>query len=331
MKKLINKPEDVVTESLEGFLAMYGELYEKIPGANGILYKNRGNDRVAFLVGGGSGHEPLFTLFVGENLADASVAGNIFASPDPFSICEAAHAVDMGRGIVFFYGNYAGDIMNFDMAVEMLEAEGIKCRTIRMNDDVASAPHERINDRRGIAGDILAVKIGGAVTSAGLSLDECERVITKAKNSIRSIGIALSPGTLPGASAPPFVLGPNEVEFGMGIHGEPGIRRAPLQSADETVEILLDEILKDMPLTSEDEVCTLINGLGSTTLMELLILNRKLKMLLDNKGIRIHAMEAGSYCTTQEMAGMSISIMKLDEELKRYYDLPAYSPYYSKR
>jgi dihydroxyacetone kinase-like protein len=153
----------------------------------------------------------------------------------------------------------------------------------------------------------------------------------KARDSIRSIGIALSPVTLPGASAPPFTLGPDEVEFGMGIHGEPGIRRASLQTADRTVEILLEEILKDMPLNSHDEVCTLINGLGSTTLMELLILNRKLREMLDEKGIRVHSMEAGSYCTTQEMAGMSISIMKLDEELKHYYDLPAWSPYYSRR
>lgn len=330
MKKIINEPQNVVTETHEGFLRAYGRLFEAVDGVRGLRVKNV-KDKAGFVIGGGSGHEPLFAMFLGENLADASASGNIFASPDPNTIVQTAMSVDKGKGILFVYGNYAGDNLNFDMAAEMLEDMGIKSRTVRVWDDVASAPKDRIEDRRGIAGDLFVIKIGGAATGAGLGLDESCRITAKARDNTFSIGVALSGGTIPGEQKPTFTLPDDEIEFGMGVHGEPGIKRMKILPADEIVDILLDKILEDSEITTGERVCTLVNGLGSTTLAELYIMNRHLADRLDNRGIKIHDMEVNSYITTQEMAGASITLFKLDDELQKYYDMPCWSPYYSKR
>ena len=330
-KKIINNVSDVIPEMMEGFVLAHSKYYEAVPGSNGILYKNRRKDKVALIVGGGSGHEPMFSGFVGEGLGDAAACGNVFASPDPGTIVNVAKAAHCGKGVLFLYGNYAGDNMNFDMAEEMLEDEGIKSAHIRVWDDVASAPPERIDDRRGIAGDVFMIKIAGAACDAGLSLEEVVSVCGKAMENLRSIGLATSPGQIPGSENPTFELGDNEIEFGMGLHGEPGVKRTEMKSADELVSTMYNYIDEDMPLKKDDEVCVLINGLGSTTILEMSIVYRKLKQLLDNAGVKVHDADINSYCTCMEMGGFSISVLKLDNELKSYYNKPCFSPYYSKR
>lgn len=328
-KKIMNDPKDVVKEEGEGFLAAFGDKIKGVPGVNGFVLKDIPEGKTALLIGGGSGHEPMFGFFLGKNLGDASANGNIFASPDPVTVAAVGEACDRGAGVLFLYGNYSGDNLNFDKAAEMLKEKGIKTMTIRVKDDVASAPRERYDDRRGIAGDVFAIKIAGAACSE-LPLEEAYRVAEKANRNMYTVGVGLQGATLPGKKEPVFTLPPDEIEFGLGIHGEPGIRREKLKTADEIVDVLVEEIIKDSGIKAGDEVCTYINGAGSTTLMELMIMNRRLSMVLKEKEITVHAMEVGSLVTTMEMAGASITIMKLDEELKKYYDMPCDSPYYKK-
>lgn len=330
MKKIINHPADCVKENLEGFLAAYGRLYERIEDVNGVICKERKRDKVALVIGGGSGHEPIFIAFIGKGLADAIAMGNIFASPDPDTISRVAKAADNGKGVLFVYGNYAGDILNFDMGEEICSEDfGIKTAHVRVHDDCASAPLDRVTDRRGIAGDVFVIKVAGAACEAGLPLEEVVRITEKARDNTRSIGIATSPGSIPGG-APTFSLPDDEIEFGMGLHGEPGIRRAKMMPADALVEELCAWLLKDMPLQKDDEVCLLINGLGSTTVMELMIACRKATEILHAQQVKIHDTDVNSYCCCQEMGGFSITIMKLDEELKKYYDEPCFNPFYTK-
>ena len=300
-----------------------------MPGVSGLVRRNIPEGKTALLVGGGSGHEPMFGFFLGENLADASANGNVFTSPDPRTIAETAKAAERGAGVLFLYGNYEGDKLNFDRAASMLAGEGIPTRTVRIRDDAASAPKDRREDRRGIAGDVLMLKIAGAAC-ASLSLDEAYRVVSKANDSLFSAGVALGGCTIPGQKEPLFTLPPDEMEFGLGIHGEPGVKRVRMQSADEITESLLNLLLEESGIQRGDRVVTYVNGLGSTTLMELMIMNRRLALLLKDKGILVHGMDVGSFVTSMEMAGASISLLKLDDELRAFYDLPCRSPYYSK-
>ncbi|SHJ41808.1 dihydroxyacetone kinase subunit DhaK [Hespellia stercorisuis] len=330
MKKFINNPEDVVSEALTGFVDCYSNYYEKHEEVNGVLLKNRRKDKVALVIGGGSGHEPMFSGFVGKGLGDAAACGNIFASPDPGTIYETAMAVENSKGVLFVYGNYAGDNLNFDMAEELLEEDGVKSTHVRVWDDCASAPKDRLTDRRGIAGDLFVVKIAGAACDAGLELDEVKATAEMARDNLRSIGVASSPGQIPGLDKPTFEIADDEMEYGMGIHGEKGIERTKMKTVDEITEYLYFNIKKDMEINSGDEVCVLINGLGSTTILEMSIAYRKLKELLDADGVQVHDSDINSYCTCQEMGGFSISILKLNEELKKLYDMPCYCPYYAK-
>ena len=329
-KKIINHLDDVVSELVEGFIAVNSNYYEKVPDVNGLIYKKHRKGKVAMVIGGGSGHEPLFAGFVGRGLGDAAACGNIFASPDPGTIYETAKAVAGPEGILFLYGNYAGDNLNFDMAEEMLQDEGYRTAHVRVMDDCVSAPPERREDRRGIAGDVFMMKIAGAACDAGLSLEEVVQVCEKASANLSSIGLATSPGQIPGAEKPTFELAEDEIEFGMGIHGEPGIRRAKMGLADDLVDEMYACIMADLPLHAGDKVCVLMNGLGSTTVMELSICYRRLKKLLEDAGVVVYDSEATSYCMSMEMGGFSISILRLDEELKKYYDMPCHSPYYAK-
>lgn len=330
MKKIINNADDTVMEGLEGFVACYGRYYEQHPEVKGVIAKNRRREKVALVVGGGSGHEPMFAGFVGKGLADAAACGNIFASPDPNTVYETANAVNEGKGVLFVYGNYAGDNLNFDMAEELLNDDGIPTAHVRVWDDVASAPKERIQDRRGIAGDVTVIKVAGAACDAGLSLEEVVRITEKARDNTKSIGIAVSPGQIPGLDKPTFELGEDEMEYGMGIHGEPGIQRTKMQPADVLTEELYRNLMKDAGLLKGDEVCVVINGLGATTNLELAIVYRKVKQLLDKDGIIVYDSDMNNFCTSQGMGGFSITFMKLDDELKIYYDMPCYSPYYAK-
>ncbi|WP_306454177.1 dihydroxyacetone kinase subunit DhaK [Neobacillus jeddahensis] len=326
---MINNPEQVVEETIEGFLAAYKRSYQKVENVNGIVRRDR-KDKVAIVTGGGSGHEPLFLGLIGEGLADGVTLGNVFAAPPPTNVFEVAKAVDAGKGVLFIYGNYSGDVLNFGMAVELLEMEGITTNTVLVTDDVASAPTERKDERRGIAGDIFVVKIAGAAAEKGLSLEEVTKVTQKANDHTFSIGVALAPGTIPGATELPYTLADDELEVGMGIHGEPGMERTKMMPADALTDKLLEKLLAESNLQSGDEVAVLVNGLGSTTLMELFIVNRRVAKVLEEKGIQAYDMDVNSYCTTQEMAGFSITLLKLDNELKDYYSAPAVSPYYKK-
>ncbi len=329
-KKIINDPADVVKEEGEGFLYAFGDEFEAVPGVNGFIKKNIPDGKTALVIGGGSGHEPIFGFFLGENLADASANGNVFASPDPVTVQTVAEAAHRGAGVLFVYGNYAGDNLNFDKAVERLEAKGIKTRTVRVRDDVVSAPKERYDDRRGIAGDYFVLKVAGAAC-ASLPLEEAARVTEKAAKNTFTVGVGLQGASLPGKTEPIFTLPADKMEYGLGIHGEPGIRQIALESADSIVDNLVDVILADSGIKEGDTVCTYVNGLGSTTLMELMIMNRRLAILMKEKKIRVHDMQVDRLVTTMEMAGASISLMKLDDELAKYYDMPCASPYFTKK
>lgn len=324
-KKIVNDPTQVVPELIEGLVAASHGKLRKIDGVNAVVKANMPTGKVGLLVGGGSGHEPVSGGFIGENLADGAACGNVFASPTPDVILEAIKALDSGAGVLNLVLNYSGDNMNFEIASEMAEDEGIKTRSVQVWDDVASAPPERTDDRRGIAGYVFTMKIVGGITAQTDDLDEIERVAIKARDSIRSMGVAVSAGSIPETGEPTFELGDDEIEIGMGIHGEPGVLREKLKPADELVTEMMDKILGDMPFEKGDEVCLLVNNLGGTTLMELLIVNRKVRQILGEKGIEVYDTLVGSYCTSLEMAGFSITLMKLDDELKKLYDLPASS------
>ena len=330
-KKILNKEvSKVVEERLTGYLLAYQKYYKKIGEYNAFFYKGHRKDKVALVIGGGSGHEPLFTGYCGAGLADAVACGNVCASPNPELITEAAKAVDQGKGVLFVYGNYAGDNLNFDMAEEMCQKEGIQTAHVREWDDFASAPKERITDRRGIAGDVYTIKIAGAACDAGLSLEEVVRITEKARDNTNTIGLATSPGTLPGNEKPTFEIADDEMEFGMGLHGEPGIERTKMMPCSEMVDRMYHELKAEMNLKEGDEIAVLVNGLGSTPLLELNLVYYELYKRMHKDGLKVYDAEVKTYCTCMEMGGFSITFLKLDEELKSYYDAPCYSPYYAK-
>ena len=326
VKKIINDPQNVVSELLDGVVDAYHGAVRRIDGMNALVKTIKTPaPKVGLLIGGGSGHEPLFPGFIGDNLADATACGNIFAAPSPDVILAATKAVDHGQGVLYVYGNYAGDNLNFDLAAEMAAGQGLETRTVRIWDDVASSPLEQIEERRGIAGDLFVIKIAGAATASGINLEQAYRVTSRARDNTRSMGVALGPGSIPETGEPTFELPPGEMEIGMGLHGERGVSRGPMIEADALIEQILLRITDDLPYRAGDEVCLLVNDLGSTTMMELLIANRKAHDILRKMGIRVHDTQIGSYCTCQEMAGLSISLMKLDDELKAYYGVPVRS------
>lgn len=326
VKKLVNDPRQVVPEVLEGLVAASQGRLRVVDGTTVVARSELTADRVGLLIGGGSGHEPLFPGFVGNGLADVAACGDIFAAPTPDVILAATRAADRGKGVLYVYGNYEGDNLNFDMAAELAADEGIETATVRVWDDVAAAPPERMQDRRGIAGDLFVIKVAGAASQDAGTLDELARVTAKARDNTRTMGVALAPGSIPETGEPTFELGGDEIEIGMGLHGERGVSREKMRPADAVVEDMVIRIVADLPFESGDEVCLLVNDLGSTTWMELLIVTRQTGRLLDERGIKVHDTVVGSYCTCQEMAGVSLTLMRLDDELKRCYDRPARSP-----
>jgi phosphoenolpyruvate---glycerone phosphotransferase subunit DhaK len=322
-KKIFNNPKNVVPELIEGILYAYHGRIKKVGDQNALVKAHLPQAKVGLLIGGGSGHEPLFPAFIGENMADGAACGNIFAAPSPNVVLAATKALDQGKGVLYLYGNYAGDNMNFDIAAEMAAEDGIEVQTVRVWDDVASAPLDMIEERRGIAGDLFVIKIAGAVSAVADDLQTVYRVAVDARNNTRSMGVAVAAGSIPETGEPTFELPADEIEIGMGLHGEPGVSREKMPIADDLVDKMMDAILADLPFKAGDNVCVLINDLGATTMMELLIVNRRVHALLKQKGIDIHDTIVGSFCTCQEMAGFSISLMKLTDELKLYYDMPA--------
>lgn len=324
-KKLMNDPAHVVRELLEGLLRVNGGRIVQVGPVGAIAKAKISEGKVAILIGGGSGHEPVFHGYIGDGMADGAACGNIFTAPTPDVILAVTRAVDRGRGVLYLYGNYAGDAMNFDIAAELAAEEGIRVATVRVRDDVASAPPDRQDARRGIAGDIFVIKIAGAASTTFKELDDVVRVTEKARDATRSIGVAVSAGSIPETGELTFELGEDEIEIGMGIHGEPGVRRQTMAPADEIVDAMAEQILTDLPFVTGDEVCLLVNNLGSTTMMELLIAARHLFEILDSRGITVHDTLVGSYATCQEMAGLSFTLMRLDDELRVLYDMPARS------
>ena len=329
-KKILNDHKKVVAEMIEGLVLANDGRLRKLEKHAALVRTDIPDGKVALLIGGGSGHEPLFHGFVGKNMGDGAACGQVFAAPSPDIIYEAAKAVHRGNGILFLYGNYAGDNMNFDMAVEMLEEDGIDVRTVRVTDDVAAAPPERTHDRRGIAGDIYMIKITGAAASQLKTLDEVERVARKAVANVRSIGVAVAAGSIPETGKLTFELGEDEIEIGMGAHGEAGVARQKIAPADEIADQLMAKLLTDLPFQRGDEVALLINNLGATTMMEMLIVNRRIRQILEREGIDVYRTDVGTWLTVQEMAGFSVTLLKLDAELKRYLDMPAESLGYSR-
>jgi len=265
-KKILNDPKEVVSELLEGLVEAYHGEVKQLEGVMGLVKTSLPEAKVGLLIGGGSGHEPLFHGFIGENLADGAACGNIFAAPTPDVILEVTRALNQGRGVLYLYGNYAGDNMNFDIAAEMAAEEGIESKTVRIWDDVASAPPERVGDRRGIAGDQFVIKIAGGVAATTKDLEEVFRVTTKARDNTRSMGVAVAAGSIPETGEPTFELPEDEIEIGMGLHGEAGVSREKMLPADALVEKMMDQIVSDLPFQEGDEVCLLINDLGATTM-----------------------------------------------------------------
>ena len=329
MKKIINNPNDVVKEALEGMQMAYRDKLEYVPGFELIVRKDLKN-KVGIISGGGSGHEPLHAGYVGEGMLDAAVAGNVFSSPSPDRISEAIERVDKGEGVLLVIKNYSGDIMNFGLSKDMAEADDKKVATVIVKDDVAVEDSTYSTGRRGIAGTVFVHKIAGAMAEKGASLEEVERVANKAIANTRSMGMAMSACTLPAVGKPGFVLAEDEMEVGMGIHGEPGIERTSIKSAKETAEVLLEKILKDYDY-SNGEVALLVNGLGATPLMELYILNREVCNLLEEKNIKVYKNMVGNYTTALDMSGCSLTLMKLDNELKELLDAPCDTPAWKNR
>lgn len=326
MKKVINNPEVVVEEMLEGIVYAYPQYVEKVENANVLARKNKKTDKVTLISGGGSGHEPSHGGFVGSGMLDAAVAGAVFTSPTPDQVYEAIKAVANDAGVLLVVKNYTGDVMNFDMAKEMAELEGIKVESVIVDDDVAVQNSTWTIGRRGIAGTVFVHKIAGAKAESGASLEEVKATAEKVIANVRSMGMALTPCIVPAAGKPNFTLGDNEMEVGMGIHGEPGTHREDLKPVDEIVSHLIGRILEDMGLENNDEVAVMVNGLGSTPLMELFIANRKVAKILEEIGVKTYKTFVGEYMTSIEMAGFSVSLLKLDEELKELLDAPADTP-----
>jgi dihydroxyacetone kinase-like protein len=316
MKKFINDVENVENEMLEGIVLAHPEYVARVEGFDVLIRADKKVGKVALVSGGGSGHEPSHGGFVGKGMLDGAVAGSVFTSPTPDQVFEAIKAVDAGEGVLLVIKNYTGDIMNFEMAAELAEAEGIKVANVVTNDDVAVEDSLYTTGRRGVAGTVFVHKIAGAKAEAGASLEEVKATALKVIANVRTMGVALKPCTVPAAGKPGFELSEDEMELGIGIHGEPGTERKPIQTADEIVDYLMDRILKDMDPKAGDEVAVMINGAGATPPMELYILNRRVQQILADKGVKVFKTFVGDYMTSIDMAGASITLLKLDAELK---------------
>lgn len=326
-QKLMNDPDQIVDEMIDGMLAAHPEhLRRSEEHPRAVLAAGAPvAGKVGIVVGGGSGHEPAFLGYVGPGLADAAAVGNVFASPGPDPILAATRAVSGGHGVLYLYGNYAGDVMNFDMAAEMAAMEGLDVASVVVNDDVASAPPEQAAERRGVAGDFFVFKIAGAAAAEGRDLAGVAAAAKRANAATRTMGVGLAPCSLPHTRKPNFQLPEGEMEIGLGIHGEPGVARGPLGTADDITDALVDRIHAELAEPEGFEAAVLVNGLGSTPLMELYVVARRVHRRLGELGVGIHRTWVGNYVSSLEMAGCSVSVLKLDDELRQLLDAPAES------
>ena len=329
MTKLINEPSNYVDEMLAGLVAAHPSLLLSGPAGRVIAKATRKSGKVGIASGGGAGHLPLFCGYVGEGLLDSCAVGNVFEGPNLDACVESVRAADQGAGVLLLFGNYGGDRMNFRMAEEMLAADGLELATVLGTDDIASAPPTTRDKRRGVAGILYAYKAAGAAAERGAPLKEVARIAQKAVDHTRTIGVGLASCVVPGAAHPTFSLAQGEIEMGIGIHGEPGIWKAPLRSADEIVGEMIERLLNDGHAVSERRVSILVNGLGATPLEELFIHFQRAHELLQAKGFSILRPMVGSYVTSMEMAGMSISLHFLDTELEDLLTAPASCPFWN--
>ena len=329
MKKIINEATNFVDETIEGIIYAYGDKLKLLNGDKRIIITNFPVEKgkVGIVTGGGSGHLPVFLGYVGDGMLDGCAVGNVFASPSANKMTEMIKACNYGSGVLCLYGNYGGDNMNFDMACENADFEDIKTATIRVKDDIAS--NEDIDKRRGVAGMVYAFKIAGAAAKKMMPLEEVVRVTEKALNNIRTMGVALSPCVVPEVGKPTFSINENEIEIGMGIHGEPGIEVKKMMTANEIASTIFKKIITEISLNENDEVSVMVNGLGGTPLEEQLIVYRQLHIMLKERNVNSYMPHIGEFATSMEMSGLSISILKLDEELKELLRYPAMTPFYT--
>ena len=330
MKKIINNPSNFVEESIDGLIKSHPDIYAMAKDNNRVITRaNKASNKVGIVTGGGSGHLPVFTGYVGKGFLDACAIGSVFASPSVEQMVSAIKNADNGNGVLCIIGNYGGDVMNFEMACEMVEAEGIKTKKVIVADDIASASQSEKLKRRGIAGMIFVFKIAGAIAETGASLNEVFKVSNEANNNIRTLGVALSPCILPEAGKPTFEIKDDEIEIGMGIHGEPGIKREKLKPANDLVDDLYKRIIDDSNLKSNDNIAIMINSLGATPLEELYIISKRVNENLKNSEINNVKTYVGRYATSMEMAGMSITTLKLNDTLKKYLFYDSKCPFWN--
>lgn len=331
MKKILNNPSAFVSEMLDGLLKAHSTQLSYADDDPHCIVRADAPvaGKVALATGGGSGHLPVFLGYVGKGMLDGCAVGDVFASPSADQMLEVTKRIHGGAGVVYIYGNYSGDTMNFDMASEMADMEGITVRTVLVRDDVASASPERADRRRGVAGMVFAFKVAGARADQGGSLDEVAAAAEKALANTRSMGVALSPCTVPMAGKPTFTIGDDEMEIGMGIHGEPGQKREKLQTADQIATRMTEAILEDLRPAAGDRLAVMVNGLGATPPEELYIIYRKVHDILTSAGLKIHRVYVGEYATSMEMAGASLTFMRLDDELAALLDAPAHTPFFT--
>jgi len=319
MKKIINNPSNFVEESIDGLIKSHPQIFALAKDNNRVITRaNKASNKVGIVSGGGSGHLPVFTGYVGKGMLDACAVGSVFASPSVDQIASAIRNGNNGNGVLCILGNYGGDVMNFEMACKIVGTEGIKTKTIIVADDIASANNEEKLKRRGIAGMIYVFKIAGSIAESGASLEDTFNHSSIANNNIRTLGVALSPCILPEAGKPTFKINDDEIEIGMGIHGEPGIKREKLRPANQLVDDLVKRILDDFKLNNNDEISLMVNSLGATSLEELYIVSKRVNENLAKIKIKISKCHVGRYATSMEMAGMSITILKLNDKLKKH-------------
>lgn len=331
MKKIINSADSFVQDTMEGIICAYGDKVKLLNDDFRVLVSNypAKKGKVGIVTAGGSGHLPVFLGYVGKGMLDGCAVGDVFASPAADKMAEMIRACDYGSGVLCLYGNYNGDIFNFRMACEEVEFDDIQTETVLIRDDVASSPKERAEKRRGVAGMVYAFKIAGAAADKMMSLSEVAAITSKALDNIRSMGVALSPCIVPKVGKPTFSIADDEIEVGMGIHGEAGIEVKKMMTADEVAETLVTAILQDMPLQSGDEVSVMVNGLGGTPLEEQFIVYRRVHQMLADLGVTVIMPHIGEYATSMEMAGLSVTVFKLDAELKELLRAPGETPFYT--
>src|SRR5690606_19093277 len=330
MKKILNNPEEFVADMLDGLYKAHPDQVTYVDDIHSLVRADAPVEgKVGLMTGGGSGHLPVFLGYVGKGMLDGCAIGDVFQSPSVEQIANVTKRINSGKGVVYIYGNYGGDVMNFDMAAEVVAMDDIETRTVLVRDDVASAPPEEADRRRGVAGMVFAFKIAGAKADKGASIDEVVEVTERALANIRTIGVGLSPVTLPAVGTPTFTIGEDEMETGMGIHGEPGMKREKLQTADEIAERMTNAILDDLQPQEGDRFAVMVNRLGATPLEELYIMYGKVHEILTERGLQIYRPYIGEFATSMEMAGASLTLFRLaDDELVELLDAPAHTPFF---